>query len=265
MPRDPFAKVAIGDPVQFSAQWYNAATDAAKFFQQKSVQSANALIQTRSSTIIRVKNDTGGTLNRFEVVGLSDPIFTPDDSTENIFLKEVTFKGIVPDINKHKRKYAVVLEPCLQNQVIRACLAGVCHVLVDQQDEAHEYANIVDASTLHLKSSIHGHARILWREGLQGSGYGYLDSGVQWAIVMLGVTGSSGAFGKAGSGGITAYSAGTFGTGVVDIYINNGGVEDGPIEVVDVLNKGTAISEGKQVAVEWDSMDDAYVGPLECE
>lgn len=264
MPRDPFSKVAIGDPLQFTAQWYNAATDAAKYFQRKGNLNANSLIQTRSSTIIRVRNDTESNLDRFAVLGLNDPIFTPDDATVDIYLREVTFKGVVPDINKHKRKYVVTLDPAVQNQVVRAYIAGVCQVLVDQQDEAHEYANIVDTETGHLKSSVHGHARILWREGLQGSGYGYYDSGIQWATVMLGVTGSSGAFGKA-SGAISARSGATFGTGNVDIYINNGGTEDGPIETVAVLNKGTAISSGKQVAVEWDSMDDAYVGPLECE
>ena len=105
--------------------------------------------------------------------------------------------------------------------------------------------------------------RILWREGLQGSGYGYYDGGIQWAIVMLGVTGAGGAVGK--SGGISARSGTTWGTGTVDIYRDDGGDADGSIETIDVLNPGTAISSGKWVAVEWDSWDLAWVGPLECE
>ncbi len=264
MSRDPFAKVAIGDPLQFSAQSWNAILDAGKEAQQRGTLNASSLTQTRSSTIIRVRNDSEMNLDRNTVLGLGDPIFTPDDATVDIYLREITFRGVVPDINKHKRKYVVLLDAALQNQVIRAYIAGVCQVLVDQQDEAHEYANVVDMNTAHLKSSVHGHARILWREGLEGSGYGYYDSGIQWATVMLGVTGSSGGYGIA-NGGISARSGSTFGTGNVDVYINNGGSEDGPIETIPVLNGGTAISSGKRVAFEFDSMDDAYVGPLECE
>jgi hypothetical protein len=244
---------------------WNSMLEAGQAYQQtKNSIVAAALTTSRSSTIIRVKNETGAVLDRCSVLGLGDPIFTPDDSTVNAFLREVTFRGVVPNIGMHQRKYCVLLEPAPVARVVRAVIAGVCPVLVDQQDEAHEYAGIYQVTTSKLLSSVHGHARILWREGLQGGGYGYADSGVQWAIVMLGVTGSSGCVGKAAST-ISAKAGTNWGSGHVDIYRDTDGLEDGPIETIQVMNVGTEISAGKWVAVEWDAWDTPFVGPLECE
>ena len=261
---DPYSPVQPGEPVVFSATAWNSMLGAGKDWRRRQTsQGVDPLTTSRSATIIRVKNESEIDLARSTILGLGDPIFTPDDSTVDDFLREVTFRGVVPDITKHRRKFCILLEPALTNRVVRAYLAGVCPVIVEQQHEAHEYANMVDTSVARMESSVHGHARILWREGLQGSGYGYYDGGIQWAVVMLGVTGSSGAVGK--SGGISARSGTTWGTGTVDIYRDDGGSEDGPIETIDVLNPGTAISSGKWVAVEWDAWDTAFVGPLECE
>lgn len=277
MPRDPFAKVAIGDPQHFSAQWYNAATDAAKAYQQRGSPGASSLIETRSSTIIRVRNDTGNSLDRLSVVGLDGPIFSPADS-EDAFLREVAFAAVMPDKTKHKRRYAITLEPSIppegygSGQCVRAYLAGVCQVKVEIMDESHQYANIVDGVTDHLKSSVFGHARILWAEWEDPeSGYGYSDS-IQWCIVMLGVTGSCFGVGKA-NGTITARSGSTYGHGNVDVYRSSTGTAsdqtvDGPIETIPVLNAAGdaagAIATGKYVAWSFDADDVCWVAPLEC-
>lgn len=259
---DPYSEVQAGNPIEISATAWNSMLGAGKAWRaQRTDQMADALVTNRSSTIIKVLNDTEIDVDRGNVLGLGDPIFTPDDASVDAFLREVAFRGELPE---HNRKYCVLLEPALQGKVARAFVAGVCPVVINQQHEAHEYANIVGGSVVSLISSVHGHARILWREGLQGSGYGYYDGGLQWAVVMLGVTGSSGAVGKA-SGAISARSGSGWGTGQVDIYRDDSGTADGPIETFDVLNPGTEISDGKWVAVEWDAWDSAFVGPLECE
>lgn len=281
MPRDPFAKVAIGDQVHFAAQWYNAATDAAKAYQQRGGSSANSLIEFRSSTIIRVRNDTGAAFDRLSVVGLDGPIFSPA-SSEDGFLREVTFSAAIPDKTRHKRRYAITLDPSFppetygENNCVRAYLAGVCQVKVEIMDESHQYANIVDGTTDYLRSSVFGHARILWAEWEDPlSGYGYSDS-IQWCIVMLGVTGSCTAIGKA-RGDIDPRSGSVAGKGQVDLYRSLTGIYsdaslDGPIETIDVLNSsaeefgayGTGIPNGMEVSVWWDADDVAWVAPLEC-
>lgn len=237
--------------------------DAAKALKGKFETLAPVITTSLSSTIIQVLNSTGIVLARNSVVGLGDPIFTPDDTSLDAFMREVTFRGLMPNVELHLRKYAITIDPAPLNRVVRAYISGVCQVKIDQQDESHEYAVIESGEASHLKSSRHGHARILWREGLQGSGYGYYDSGIQWAVVMLGVTGSSDAVGK--SNGITARSGSVYGGGTVDLYRILDGAEDGPIETVEVLNPGAAISSGKRVSVAWDADDRAFVAPLECE
>lgn len=241
---------------------------AGQEFLRRQRSGARILEQTRSTTIIRVKNETGGDLGRNTVVGLDGPIFTPTDN-ENIFLQEVTFRGITPDIAKHKRRYAVLLEPAPDGRIVRAYLAGLCQVKVDVADASHEYVVIKDAATDRMNSSRHGHARILWREGDQGYGYGY-ETGLQWAIVMLGVTGSSGAIGVA-HGDINPRVGSTYGTGQVELFRSVSGSADSCGETVDVLNPsadttgyGVGIPSGKYCAVEWDADDTAWVAPLEC-
>lgn len=291
---DPFAKVAIGDAVRFQAQTWNAMLDAAKAnLASRHAIAVPPLTSTVSSTIIRIKNETGDNLTRGTVLGLDGPIFTPADTSEDIFWREIAFRGITPDETQHKRRYAVLIEAALGDssaygydsggQIVRACFAGICRVKVDVQDTSHDYANIVDSDYTHLKSSRFGHARILWREGEgpyghePGTGYGY-DTGIQWAVVMLGVTGSCFAIGKA-NGPITARSGSTFGQGQVDLYRSTTGSysdpsEDGPVETVDVLNAAAnsgsggsvsgSIASGLMVAVAWDADDVAWVSPLEC-
>lgn len=263
---DPYAPVQPGDDLTFKASAWNAMLRAGKAFLRSELDTrvpGPAIVS--SATIIRVLNMTDDLMPRNSVMGIGDPISTPDDSTLDNFMKEVTFRVAKPDKNKHKRKYVVLLDPAPAHMVVRAYIAGVCQVKVDQQDETHEYANIVDTVTDHMKSSRHGHARILWREGLQAGGYGYYEGGIQWAIVMLGVTGSSDAIGHA-AGAITGFSGGFYGAGLVGLWVSSGAYgSDGPVETIEVLNPGPSISSGKRVAVAWDADDVAYVAPLECE
>ena len=266
---DPFRKVQSGDSLfPISAVTWNGMIEAAQAEQRRKAIGAGVLDQTRSATIVRVKNESGSNLDRNTILGLHGPLFTPTDS-QDAFLRGVTFRGIVPTDTDHKRRYVVMLDPCLDGYFGRAYLAGVCQVKVNVLDTAHQYAIIDTGRTDRLKSSFHGHARILWREGDEGYGYGY-ETGVQWAIVMLGVTGSSGAIGRA-AGDISARSGTTYGTGNVDLYRSDGGHSDGPIERVAVLNasqdtmsSGAGIDDGLYVAVEWDADDTAWVSPLEC-
>lgn len=269
---DPYAKVTTGDPLRLSATVWNRMIDAAKDAAQQDITSG-PLTTTRSATIIRVRNDTGADQVRNSVVGLSGPIFTPLDTSLDAFLRELTFRAVTPDIELHRRRYAVLLDPAPMDRVVRAYLAGVCPVRVDIVDQSHEYAVITNGNTVGLTSSRFGHTRILWCESDE-SGY-YYSTGLQWAIVMLGVTGSCFSIGKAHTD-ITPRSGSTYGTGTVDLYRSvttpyGGGYvedEDGPLENVEVLNAcgdvDGGIATGKYVSVAWDANDQAWVAPLEC-
>lgn len=270
---DPFAKVKPGDPLRIHAQTWNALMDAGMAFTRARSVESDPLTSTKSSTIIRVRNDVGDKLDRNSVVGLDGPIFSPQDSNLDAFRSEVTFRAVAPDFVKHRRRYAVLLDAIFPDRIGRAYLAGVCQVRVDILDETHEYAYVDTNLTFNMKSSCHGHTRILWREGDEETyGASYVE-GVQWCIVMLGVTGSCTAIGKA-YGTITARDGTTFGYGKVYIYRSLSGIysdrtADGPIETIDVLNPcgdttGSEITDGKYCVVFWDADDVAWVSPLEC-
>lgn len=173
---DPFAHVRPGDEFNFSAQTWNHVLDAAKAHHLRG--SRGGAIPgdvVRDAAIVRVKNETGGALDRNKVVGLGAPIFTPDDDLD-AFLREVTFRGVTPASGDEGR-FAVLLEPAPADQVVRAYVAGVCPVQVDVTSAAHEFAEVAAGNTDSLVSAETGSAQILWSEG---------GTGVQWCIVLIG-------------------------------------------------------------------------------
>lgn len=184
---DPFAPVQPNQPVVFSATAWNAMLAAGKAYRANQLGSASdPLTTTRSSSLIRVLNDTGTNLEQGQIVGLEEPIFVPEETSVEAFLREVTFLGVTPTTD-HIGKFAVLMEPAPPDVVVRAWVAGVCMARVNVVDETHTYADVDDGETGALISSFDGTAQILWKEG--DIPYGYYDTGEQWAIVRLGTSG----------------------------------------------------------------------------
>ena len=182
---DPFKAVNPGDEIELTAIAWNAMLDAARQVGPRTGGNSGP-IPGRQATIVQVSNGTGGDLARNSVVGLDGPIFTPEQS-EDAFLREVTFRTITPDIDLHKRRFAILLDAIPADQVGRAYLDGVCQVKVDVVNESHRFARLIDMESGHLESCAHGYAELLWTEA-DGAYYGY-DTGVMWAIVRLGTFG----------------------------------------------------------------------------
>lgn len=181
---DPFRALIPGDNPPSSVRTWNAMIEAGRAVTDSRFGSRfDPLTTGRNSTLIRVRNDTGAALDRCRVVGLDGPIFTPSAS-EDVFLREVTFRAVTPTVAAHSGKFAVLLEPIPVDTVGRAWLAGVCPVQVDIIDEAHGYADVTDGDGSKLTSSHIGTAQILWFEGADV--YGPYDTGAQWAVVRLG-------------------------------------------------------------------------------
>lgn len=173
---DPFKHVRPGEEFNFSATTFNHVLDAAKAHHLRSNRGgAIPGAPARDAAIVRVKNETGGDLDRNSVVGLGDPIFTPDDDLD-AFLREVAFRGVVPASGDEGR-FAVLLEPAPADRVVRAYIAGVCPVMVNVTSAAHEFAEVAAGVTGNLVSAESGSAQILWSEG---------GTGVQWALVLIG-------------------------------------------------------------------------------
>jgi hypothetical protein len=77
-----FRRVKPGDPVRIPAGAYNAWCEAAEAFQ---AGNASLIGQTAGGmpdrTRVRIRNDSGADRARFDVLGVSGPLFTP---TENL-------------------------------------------------------------------------------------------------------------------------------------------------------------------------------------
>lgn len=182
---DPFRHLQPGDAFPTSARLWNAMIDAGRQAEASKYNSQQGPLTTsRTSTIIRVLNDTGANLDRGRIVGLEEPIFVPEETSEAAALREVAFIGVEP-ATKHAGKFAVLLEPAPMDVVVRAVIAGACWARVNVVDETHAYADIEDGETGALKSSFDGSAQIIWKEGDIPYGY-YYGGGEQWAVVRLG-------------------------------------------------------------------------------
>lgn len=182
---DPFRPLQPGDPLPTSIRVINPMLEAARrVANDRFSRSSPPLTTARSASLIRILNDTGDDLDRGRIVGLDEPIFVPEETSEAAALREVAMIGVVPTTD-HLGKFAVLLEPAPTDTVVRAWVDGVCWARVNVVDETHTYADIEDGETGALKSCFDGSAQILWKEGDVPYGY-YYGGGEQWAIVRLG-------------------------------------------------------------------------------
>jgi len=174
----PLKKVRKGDPLNFPASAFNAFVGAAEFTEaMKRSGGRHFTPQVRQAGIVRVKNDSGADRDRFNILGIDAPIFTPTDN-EDTFKNQVALTGVEPDEDYHVGKFAILLEPIPDGKIGLACLDGVCPVKIGVEDEDHEYADVADAEAGKLRSCPLGAGQILWKES---------GTGEKWAVVRLGV------------------------------------------------------------------------------
>jgi hypothetical protein len=185
---DPYRKLQYGQVVDFRTVTWNAMLEAA--LAQKARQHDRRVPERpsfRQSGVIRVKNESDRDLSRGHVLGLDRPIFTPGDS-EDAFLREVAFRGVVPTVD-HRGRFCVTLDPIGAGRIGRAYVSGVCQVRVDVTGPFDQYADIIPDETGMLRSADAGSAQILWMETEDPYGYGHgyaYDGEDDWAIVRLG-------------------------------------------------------------------------------
>jgi len=167
--------VQPGQTLEIPAEAFNTFIDAALDFKARQrSQQQSSHPRHPSSTIIKIRNQTGADRERFDVVALESPIIPPADNLQ-AFKGEPAINGVVPQGGEH---FAILLEPVPAGQIARyACVSGVTVARVNVLDEAHQYADIAHDTCQYLESCPSGGAAILWRES---------GTGVKWAIVRLG-------------------------------------------------------------------------------
>jgi hypothetical protein len=191
---DPFKKVQRGDPLRIPAETFNTFIDAAKDFRNRTQNLARrGQTEVLQSGIILVKNGTANDLERFHILGIERPIFTPAESLFS-FHDHIAVVGVTPNEDDHLGRFLVLQEPLRSGMIGRACVSGVTPVRLNVLDEEHEWADIEEGETDSLKTDTAGSAFILWKEPSGGSGYGGYGYGygygyygsLRWALVRIG-------------------------------------------------------------------------------
>jgi hypothetical protein len=172
---DNLRKVQSGQQLKIPAEAYNAFIDAARA--EKASRHNIALASSPdfpSSTIIKVRNQTGVAQNRFNVLAIEAPIVAPAANLQQ-FKNAVAFNGVVPLNPMTGKRFAVLAEPLAAGAVGRAVLYGATPVSIGISGENHQFANPINGLTSFMVSTAsNGQFRILWKEpGL----------GIKWGIV----------------------------------------------------------------------------------
>jgi len=139
---DPFSKVRPGDELRIPAEAYNAFLDAVSWVktQQRNLRAGTGNEVTDADMVL-VKNASGDDRNRFDILGIDEPIFTPSDSVET-FKNQVALRGITPQ-DAHVGKFVVLAEPIADDQIGRAWVSGVCPIKIDVRQETDVWADVV--------------------------------------------------------------------------------------------------------------------------
>ncbi len=184
-------KVRPGDPLVIPAATFNTFIDAARDFQERQRSTQRDAQRDRlDSGIVLVRNESGADRERFDVLGIEGPIVERVDN-EDAFKQRVALRGVIPS-SPHAGKFAILLEPGKDQDIVRACVAGVCVVRVFMNDEAHTFAEVEVGQAARLESADSGTARLLWVEPPGDR----QDPQIAWTVARIG-GGGGGAVGAA--------------------------------------------------------------------
>lgn len=174
--------VSAGDPLNIPAEAYNAFVEAAEAHKrgQTGVYGTPGLTR-QADGVILVRNDSGGNVDRFGVLGIDAPIIDPDDH-EAEFKRRVALAVNTPASGTHDGLFVVLQESAGAGALVSARVTGVTPVLLNltQADPEPTRADIADGDATALDPAANGVAQILWH-ATPGSG----DTQV-WAVVRLG-------------------------------------------------------------------------------
>jgi len=188
---DALKKVTAGSPLAIPAAAYNAFIDAARAEQaHQGDQGVPGQAIPRESGIVLIKNTTESDLDRFAILGIDAPIFTPTDN-EQEFKNRVALKGVTPDTeeDEHYGRFAILLEPLAAGRIGLGMVQGVTPVRLRRYTDWLRSADIQDGKTGYLCDKIGGIAKILWCE----EGVSENEEDLKWAVVAFRGGGTVGA------------------------------------------------------------------------
>ena len=162
-----------GQRFSFTARLYNDLVEIVSQWRQGKF--GNRRDNGQRSPVLRIRNDSGGDLDRFAILGIDGVVFAESDNS-NEFKGNPTLKGTTPVIATHAGKFAVLIEPCKNGKFARCMVSGHAVVQVDMIDADDNWCD-VKASNTELSSYGAGSAQIIHKPS---------GTGVKWCVVQLG-------------------------------------------------------------------------------
>ena len=176
MPGDPLKKVQAGERLEITAEAWNAFLDAVRWVrQQQHSRDQEAGAEFRQTGIVKVRNQSGADRERFDILGVADPIIQPADNAQE-FKNRVALEGVVPTM-EHRGRFLILLEPLKAGAIGRGIIAGVTLARLLVTSQLYEFAQVIPGNTHALENVPAGSARVLW---IESSG-----SSERWAVVRL--------------------------------------------------------------------------------
>jgi hypothetical protein len=164
----------------FPAAAYNTIVEMRRFLDERArkLGSDPLLSAARNTSIVDVKNDSGGDRDQFDVLGVSGAIFTPTESPDE-FKAKVMLTGITPTTTDHAGKFAV------SGKVGKACIAGGCPARITGGAVGDKFADVKNGDATSLLRASSGTARILYHD--TSTGYAYVLLGASTVVNTAGL------------------------------------------------------------------------------
>jgi hypothetical protein len=168
--------VQPGDPFEIRADTWNALLEGHRRMQSGELAPGSAAARP-DLELFFIKNNTGAALDRFAVVGLGAPLWTPAAALDSFKQSRIVLAGAVPT-TAHAGRFAILKTPAPAGSIAPASAFGITQCRVNITSTTHTLADVEAGSTARLVSSgTAGAASILWFEG---------GTGEQWAVVAIG-------------------------------------------------------------------------------
>jgi hypothetical protein len=171
---DAFQTVIPGQDVRIPAATWNAMLGAARAHLQRQFDIENGSeADTVQPSTAKVQNQTGVGLDRFAIVGLSQPIIPPAVNLAE-FQRQTTFMATLPSGDG---RFGVLLEPLAPNAIGLAVVAGVCAARLTLGSSLYDCATPIPGVTGSLLNVPHGPSQVLWMESV---------GAMRWCLVRIG-------------------------------------------------------------------------------
>jgi len=182
MGANDFGKVAPGDPLRIPANAYNAMMDTVRA--ARGMDRAGGLLRWRHSELVTVRNASGFDQDRFNIMGVLGPIFTPGDNPTSLeeFCNYVGLAVGTPRLDgsdDDRGRFVILTAPLAAGDIGTAWASGVCPVRILGSGPERR-AEIEMGDCTHMKRYVGGSAEILWLE----PGIGSAEHA--WAIIRFG-------------------------------------------------------------------------------